>query len=187
MAVKRRVEDPLGFEWSRKRIQELCPTVGYVDTVIGNTNCIVHQLLEQQAVTYPVLVTLFRRANNLVIASFRSRNGEALEGGGKIPRRRPRERCGAILPKSVRNVPDAIEYLKTVLTGEGARLGAGVDNLESFILPESGRVKRDVSSQNSGVRMSKFTKVFLVIVALAILFVFAGGHVEKPLKGNLRS
>ena len=63
MAVKRRVEDPLGFEWSRQNVTEISPTVGFVDTVIGNNNLIVHQLLEQQATSYPVLMTLFRRAN----------------------------------------------------------------------------------------------------------------------------
>ena len=88
MAVKRRIEDPLGFDWSKNNITELSPTVGYVDTVVGNNNQIVHQLLERQATRYPVLVTLFRRASNVVIASFRSRNGEAIkvaekfQGGG---------------------------------------------------------------------------------------------------------
>jgi len=79
MAVKRRIEDPLGFDWSKRNVQELSPTVGYVDTVLGNTNLIVHQLLEQKETTYPILVTLFRKANNAVVVSFRSRNGEALK------------------------------------------------------------------------------------------------------------
>ena len=60
MAAKRRIEDPIGFEWSRKNIVELCPTVGYVDTVVGNTNLIVHQLLESGATKFPVLLTLFK-------------------------------------------------------------------------------------------------------------------------------
>src|SRR5882762_6951349 len=78
MAVKRRVEDPLGLAWSRNNVTEITPTLGFVDTVIGNNNLIVHQLLEQRATAYPVLLTLFRRSNNVIIASFRSRNGEAL-------------------------------------------------------------------------------------------------------------
>ena len=49
IAVKRRIEDPLGFEWSKGNITELSPTVGYVDTVVGNNNLVVHQLLERQA------------------------------------------------------------------------------------------------------------------------------------------
>ena len=60
MAVKRRVEDPLGFEWSKNHVTEISPAVGYVDTVVGNNNLIVHQLLERQAVKFPVLVTLFK-------------------------------------------------------------------------------------------------------------------------------
>src|SRR5580658_449448 len=88
MAVKRRIEDPMGLEWSKANVQEISPTVGYVDTVVGNTNLIVHQLLEKQATKYPVLMTLFRKANNTVVVSLRSRNGEALkvaerlQGGG---------------------------------------------------------------------------------------------------------
>ncbi len=69
MAIKRKIENPLGFEWSKSNISEISPTVGYVDTVIGNNNLIVHQLLEEKATRYPVLVTLFRRGN-LVFASF---------------------------------------------------------------------------------------------------------------------
>lgn len=115
MAVKRRVENPLGYEWSKANVTEISPTVGYVETVIGNNNLIVHQLLERQATQFPVLVTLFKRANNLVIASFRSRNGEALkvaerfQGGGHA------NASGATLPKAVRNIPDAIFYLREVL------------------------------------------------------------------------
>ncbi len=115
MAVKRRVEDPLGLEWSKANIQEISPTVGYVDTVVGNTNLIVHQLLEKQATKYPVLMTLFRKANNAVVVSLRSRNGQALkiaemlQGGGHA------NACGATLPRSVKNIPDAIEYLRYLL------------------------------------------------------------------------
>jgi len=114
MAVKRRIENPLGFEWSKNNVTELCPTVGYVDTVVGNNNLVVHQLLEERAVKYPVLVTLFRRGN-LVFASFRSRDGEALKVAEKFQGGGHANAAGAILPKSVRYVPDAVEYLKQVL------------------------------------------------------------------------
>jgi oligoribonuclease NrnB/cAMP/cGMP phosphodiesterase (DHH superfamily) len=114
MAVKRRIENPLGFEWSKGNITELCPTVGYVDTVVGNNNLVVHQLLEQQATKYPVLVTLVRRGN-LVFASFRSRNGEALKVAEKFQGGGHANAAGAILPKSIRYVPDGVEYLKQVL------------------------------------------------------------------------
>src|ERR1043165_827342 len=70
MEVKRRVENPLGFDWSKSNITEISPKVGFVETVVGNNNLIVHQLLEQQATRFPVLITLFRRTNNVIIASF---------------------------------------------------------------------------------------------------------------------
>src|SRR6202034_4804300 len=61
MAVKRRIENPIGFDGSKANVSELSPTIGFVDTVVGNNNLIVQQLLEQKATKYPVLVTLFRR------------------------------------------------------------------------------------------------------------------------------
>jgi len=125
MAVKRRVEDPIGLEWSKQFVTEISPTVGHVETVIGNTNLIVHQLLEAKATKYPVLVTLFKRANNLVIASFRSRNGEAIKVAEKLQGGGHANAAGAILPKSVRNIPDAIEFLRQILQpkAEAAPLG----------------------------------------------------------------
>ncbi len=115
MAVKRRVEDPLGLAWSRQNILELAPGVGFVDTVVGNNNLIVHQLLEQQAVSYPVLVTLFRRANGVIIASLRSRNGEALKLAAKLQGGGHANACGATLPRSVKTIPDGIDYLRETL------------------------------------------------------------------------
>jgi oligoribonuclease NrnB/cAMP/cGMP phosphodiesterase (DHH superfamily) len=115
MAVKRRVEDPLGLAWSKANVTEISPTVGFVNTVVGNNNLIMHQLLEQQATRYPVLMTLFRRTNGVVIASVRSRNGEALkiaeklQGGGHV------NAAAATLPRSVKNIPDAVNYLRQVL------------------------------------------------------------------------
>jgi oligoribonuclease NrnB/cAMP/cGMP phosphodiesterase (DHH superfamily) len=114
MAVKRRIENPLGFEWSKSNITEISPTIGFVDTIVGNNNLIVHQLLEQQAVKYSVLVTLFRRGN-IVFASFRSRNGEALKTAEKFQGGGHANAAGALLPKSVRNVPDGVEYLRQIL------------------------------------------------------------------------
>ena len=115
MAVKRRIEDPLGFEWSRKNIVELCPTVGYVDTVVGNTNLIVHQLLESGATKFPVLLTLFKKANNQIIVSLRSKNGTALKVAEKLQGGGHANASGAVLPRSVRNVTEAVDYLKRVL------------------------------------------------------------------------
>jgi len=131
MAVKRRVEDPLGFEWSRNNVVALTPTGGFVDTVVGNNNLIVHQLLEKQATPYPVLITLFRRANGAIIASLRSRNGEALKVAEKLQGGGHANACGATLPKSIRNIPDAIDYLRQVLNGTPAR-DTPLNSLESL-------------------------------------------------------
>ncbi len=114
MAVKRRVEDPIGLAWSRRHVVEICPTVGFVDTVIGSSNQIVHQLLESGATKYPVLLTLFRRSN-AIFASFRSRNGDALKMAAKFQGGGHANAAGAILPKSVRTVEDGIDFLKKAL------------------------------------------------------------------------
>lgn len=115
MAVKRRVENPLGYQWSKSNIMELSATVGFVDTVVGNINLIVHQLLEKQETPYQVLVTLFRKGNNTVIASLRSRNGEALAIAAKLQGGGHPNACGATLPRSVQNIPEAIQYLRHIL------------------------------------------------------------------------
>ena len=128
MAVKRRVEDPIGFEWSRRHVAELSATVGYVDTIVGNSNQVVHRLLESKATKYPVLVTLFRRMN-AVFASFRSRNGEALKVAEKFQGGGHANAAGAILPKSVRNLDDGVEFLRQALNPKHE---APLNNLESL-------------------------------------------------------
>jgi oligoribonuclease NrnB/cAMP/cGMP phosphodiesterase (DHH superfamily) len=117
MAAKRRVEDPLGYEWSKENISEISPTIGYVETVVGNNNLIVHQLLEHQATKYTVLLTLFRRANNTIIVSLRSRNGEALKAAERLQGGGHANACGAVLPRSIKNVPDAVVYLREIFNG----------------------------------------------------------------------
>jgi nanoRNase/pAp phosphatase (c-di-AMP/oligoRNAs hydrolase) len=78
-----------------------------------------------------VLVTLFRRGN-AVFASFRSRNGEALkvaekfQGGGHV------NASGAILPKSVRNISDGVEYLRQVLNPKNETQQTRLNSLESL-------------------------------------------------------
>ena len=72
-------------------------------------------LLESGATKYPVLVTLFRRANT-VIASFRSRNGEAIKIAEKFQGGGHANACGATLPKSVRNIPEGVEFLRNALS-----------------------------------------------------------------------
>jgi hypothetical protein len=115
MAVKRRVENPLGLAWSKENVSEISPTVGFVDTVIGNNNLIVHQLLEKHLTAHPVLVTLFRRTNGVIIASLRSRNGEALRIAEKLQGGGHANASGATLPRSVKTIPDAVNYLRQVL------------------------------------------------------------------------
>jgi oligoribonuclease NrnB/cAMP/cGMP phosphodiesterase (DHH superfamily) len=129
MEVKRRIENPLGFAWSCKNVIELAPSVGCVETIIGNNNLIVHQMLEEKATPYPVLVTLFRRANGAVIVSLRSRNGEALKVAEKLHGGGHANASGATLPRSVKNIPDAIIYLKDVLN---PRAAGTLNNLESL-------------------------------------------------------
>src|SRR5438270_11471792 len=130
MAVKRRIENPIGLEWSKSNITEICSTVGYVETVIGNNNLIVHQLLVKQAMRFPVLVTLFKRANNHVIASFRSRNGEALKIAERFQGGCHANAAGAMMPKSVKNIPDAVDYLRQVLNVKNQTHQTRLNSLE---------------------------------------------------------
>jgi len=129
MAVKRRVENPIGLAWSETNVSELSATVGYVDTVIGNTNLIVHQLLEKKRTKYPVLVTLFRKPNGVIIASLRSRNGEALKVAERLQGGGHANACGATLPKPIRTIPDAIDYLREVLKPKAGPIINSLENL----------------------------------------------------------
>lgn len=131
MTLRRKIEDPLGFAWSSKNVEAITPTVGYVETVVGNNNLIVHQLLEKQVTPYNVLVTLFRRPNGAVIASFRSRNGDALKVAEKFQGGGHANASGASMPKSVRNIPEAIQYLRQVLN-PAPRKEAPLNNLEGL-------------------------------------------------------
>jgi hypothetical protein len=115
MAVKRRVEDPIGLAWSRENVVQVSPEVGFVNTVVGNNNLIVHQLLEGGGARFPVLMTLFRRGNGAMFASFRSRNGEALKQAEKLQGGGHANACGASLPRSVKNMDDALDYLRQAL------------------------------------------------------------------------
>jgi hypothetical protein len=130
MAVKRRIENPLGYTWSKENVTEISPNVGYVDTVVGNINLIVHQMLEQQATPYPVLLTLFRKGMGTIIVSLRSRNGEAIKVAEKLQGGGHANAAGATLPRSVQNIPDAIQYLRHVLNPSPLR-EAPLNSLEN--------------------------------------------------------
>jgi oligoribonuclease NrnB/cAMP/cGMP phosphodiesterase (DHH superfamily) len=115
MAVKRRVENPLGLEWSKTRVQRIAPNVGYVETVVGNVNLIIHQMLDEKVTAYTVLLTLHRKGNGLMVVSLRSRNGDALKVAEKLHGGGHPNAAGATLPRSIQNFSDAIEYLKRTL------------------------------------------------------------------------
>ena len=115
MAVKRRVENPLGFEWSKSRVSRISDRIGYVETVVGNINLIVHRLLEEKSTPYPVLLTLFRKGNGTMVVSLRSRNGEAAKVAEKLHGGGHPNASGATLPRSIQNAGDAIEYLRRLL------------------------------------------------------------------------
>jgi oligoribonuclease NrnB/cAMP/cGMP phosphodiesterase (DHH superfamily) len=115
MEVKRRIENPLGFEWSKSRVSRLGPNVGYVDTVVGNVNLIIHQMLDEKTTPYSVLLTLHRKGNGVVVASMRSRNGDALKVAERLHGGGHPNAAGATLPRSVQNVGDAIEFIRRAL------------------------------------------------------------------------
>jgi hypothetical protein len=136
MAVKTRVENPLGFEWSKKHIAEISPQIGFVDTVVGNINWIVHQLLEKNATPYPVLLTLLRKGNGTMIVSLRSRNGEAIKFAEKLMGGGHANAAGATLPRAIQDVGSAIAYLRQQFLGQAApveetvTLESAFENLE---------------------------------------------------------
>jgi nanoRNase/pAp phosphatase (c-di-AMP/oligoRNAs hydrolase) len=81
-------------------------------------------------------LTLFRKANNAVIVSLRSRNGEALKVAEKLQGGGHANACGATLPRSIKNIPDAIDYLRHILDDAPKKdeplisLGALLDGLD---------------------------------------------------------
>ncbi len=120
--VKRRVEDPMGLEWSRSRLLEVTPEVGYVDVVIGNSNLIVHELLRNPECRFGILATLMRKPSTGVVVSLRSRDGSALNVAQKLQGGGHPNAAGATLPRSVQSIPDALEYLRRVLNPQATGL-----------------------------------------------------------------
>lgn len=130
MAVKRRIEDPLGYEWSKRNVTRVTDEIGFVDTVIGNTNLIVHQLLQRGDTPYRVLATAFKKANGSVVLSLRSRGGEALKIAEKLKGGGHANASGATLPRSVQNDDDAMEYMRRMLQPAAPPAGA-LNSLEA--------------------------------------------------------
>jgi hypothetical protein len=115
VAVKRRVENPLGYEWSKSHVTRIAPNVGYVETVVGNVNLIVHQMLDEKTTPYPVLLTLHRKGNGAMVVSLRSRTGDALKVAEKLHGGGHPNAAGATLPRSIQNPQDAVDYLRQTL------------------------------------------------------------------------
>ncbi len=115
MKQKRLVEDPIGLEWSRQNIHEVTDRVGYVATSIGDTNYIVHQLLNDPEQKYEALITFFKKPSGPVTASIRSQNGEALGLAKKLQGGGHPNAAGTTLPRSVTTFEGAVAYLGQVL------------------------------------------------------------------------
>ena len=98
--LKRQVEDPIGLAWSREHITELPSGVGLVETVVGNPNPIIHELLQ---------------APGNFLASLRSRNGEALQIAERLKGGGHPNASGPTLPRSTQSIPDAVAYLNQIL------------------------------------------------------------------------
>jgi oligoribonuclease NrnB/cAMP/cGMP phosphodiesterase (DHH superfamily) len=131
--VKRRIEDPIGYDWSRQHVTAVTKQLGYVETCVGNTNLIVYQLLDREATSHTTLVTLFRKANGLIVASFRSRDGSALKIASQFQGGGHPNAAGATLPRSVMSTKDAVDYLRKMLTTGSAPQGGGLNSLDSLL------------------------------------------------------
>ena len=133
IATRRRIENPIGYEYAKAHITPLSDTVAMIESPIGDTNAVVHQMLTEETTPHPVILTAVTR-NRSVSVSVRSRNGEALpvakllQGGGH-----PNAGC-ATGPQTVQRIPDAIDYLKKTLNPKpgGDGLGSLGDALEGL-------------------------------------------------------
>lgn len=115
VTLKREIENPIGFEWSKKNIIEITPEIALVKTTIGNVNLIIDRMLDEKTTPHPVLLTLSKRTNGPMTVSLRSRNGEALEFARRLQGGGHPNACGASLPKIIHHINDAIDYLKNSL------------------------------------------------------------------------
>src|SRR5436190_14615808 len=137
MAVKRRIENPLGFEWSKSRVTRIAASVGHVETVVGNINLIIHRMLDENATPFAALLTLHRKGNGVMVVSLRSRNGEALKIAEKLKGGGHPNAAGATLPRSVQNISDAIDYLQRVLEPQSKEEGGLASLEDAFAILES--------------------------------------------------
>ncbi len=114
-SARRRIENPLGLEQSRRGLTPLTSDIAYVPMVIGDSNQIVHDLLEDGASSFSTLITLVRRGSGEISASLRSKGGEALNVAMKLQGGGHPNAAGAALPRNIRSIPNALDYLRRVL------------------------------------------------------------------------
>jgi len=128
--TRREVENPLGYEFAKAHLTPLSDTVAMVESAVGDTNAVVHRILEEGLTPHPVILTASTFSRSVSV-SLRSRNGEALlvakllQGGGHP------NACGASLPKTIQRIPDAVEYLKKTLNPKPG--GDGLTNLGELL------------------------------------------------------
>jgi len=125
--ARKRIEDPIGLAWSRQRITEVTPSLGWVDIAVGNANLIVHELLRSPDCRHAILATMIKKAAAGIVISLRSRNGEALPIAQKLQGGGHPNAAGATLPRSVQTFPDALEFLRRILDPKPQPVG----NLEA--------------------------------------------------------
>ena len=128
--TRREIENPLGFDYAKSSLTEISDTVAMIESPVGDTNAIVHRVLEEKVTSHPVILTA-STFNRSVSVSLRSRDGEALpiakllQGGGHP------NACGASLPKTIQRIPDAVNYLKKTLNPDPG--GDGINNLGDLL------------------------------------------------------
>ena len=101
---------------SKSRVQRVALEVGYVETVVGNANSIVHRMLDEKV--YALIRSCSpctAKETDVMVVSLRSRTGEALKVCGKIPWRRTPKRSGIHATKVRAELRDALEYLRRTL------------------------------------------------------------------------
>ena len=73
------------------------------------------------------------RSNGVIIASLRSRNGEALKIAEKLQGGGHANASGATLPRTVKTIPDAVVYLRQALNPKKDEPLNSLENLFSAI------------------------------------------------------
>ncbi len=132
MRQRRLVEDPIGIEWSLRHIHPITDQIGYVEIAVGNPSLILHRLLDHPDLPYAVLCTLWEKPNGTIVVSFRSKQGEAgplaeqLHGGGHP------NAAAAVLPRSVRSVSQALEFLRNFFQHQEKPLQLPTDSMDAM-------------------------------------------------------